>query len=88
MAANTSDSVSKLLSSLYRFRSHLQSRERNVDVLEAFSWFKENGQKGENCTFAQKSRKLFLQTKYDETKQQFLDILKIFREIEGEDFGK
>jgi hypothetical protein len=57
-------------------------------MLERYQWFINNSNMGDSCTYAKKCLDLFLREDYEDIKKLFLECLKEFRSVEGDNFGK
>jgi hypothetical protein len=60
----------------------------NESMAERYKYFVEHSERGKDCSYAKKCQDLFLRYDYEDVKAEFLETLKYFRIIEGENFGK
>ncbi len=57
-------------------------------MLERYRYFVEHSEHGKDCSYARKCKDLFLTHDYDDTKKLFLEVLEMYRIIEGDGFGR
>jgi len=66
----------------------LENLYREAVYVERYNKLVEVSSFGSDCQYAKKALQLFESEEYEHTKENFLECLKIFREIEGDSFGR
>ncbi len=84
------DTQDDLLSALYNLSLRMNQHGGKLDesMLERYQYFKTHSERGEDCVYAKKCRALFVEFDYEDTKKLFLETLELYRQTEGDRFGR
>ena len=76
------DSVLDALADLYKRITHHENKEKENNMLEKYDYFCYHSERGRACTYAMKSKALFLMGDYPDVKKEIEKVVKAIRNIE------